>query len=344
MSVLTLPVVADRRPDTRDLLPLGEYDLFIVAFSGGKDSLALVLHLLELGVPKEKIQLWHQDVDGGDEFMDWGVTPAYCRAVAHALGIKILFQYKKGGFRREMLRENALTAPTRFQLQNGDWAQTGGERGKEATRRRFPQVSADLSVRWCSSYLKIDVAANAMNNDPSLDRLKICYLSGERRQESAARAKYAEREPHRTDLVSTRGESRNRRRDHWRAIIDWSEERVWAIIRKYGIVPHPAYYLGWGRLSCMACIFGNADQWASLRFIAPERFAMIARYEHEFGCTIKRGAGVVALANKGNVYPQCQDAALVALAIGHTYDRPVLTTPDLFVLPAGAYSHSGGPT
>lgn len=358
MSLLTLPVVAaDRRPDTRKLLPLNEYDLFIVSFSGGKDSLALVLHLLDLGVPKEKIELWHQDVDGGDAFMDWNVTPAYCRAIANALGIEIFFQYKQGGFRREMLRQDSLTAPTVFEIEKGVWSQAGGERGKNATRRKFPQVSPDLSVRWCSAYLKIDVAATAMNNSPRLDGRKICYLSGERRQESTARSKYAEREPHRTDNLddpltpeqrALKGKPykvrKVKRCDHWRAVIDWSERQVWDIIQRYGIVPHPAYYLGWGRLSCMACIFGNADQWASLRYIAPERFAEIAGYETEFGCTIKRGAGVGALADKGKPYPQCQDADLVALALGHTYTAPVIAPPHLWTLPAGAYSHSGGPT
>ena len=48
-----------------ELLPLEEYDLIIVLFSGGKDSVAAYFRLLELGVPKEKIELWHHDIDGG---------------------------------------------------------------------------------------------------------------------------------------------------------------------------------------------------------------------------------------------------------------------------------------
>jgi 3'-phosphoadenosine 5'-phosphosulfate sulfotransferase (PAPS reductase)/FAD synthetase len=199
----------------------------------------------------------------------------------------------------------------------------------------FPQVSADLSVRWCSAYLKIDVASVAINNDPALRDLKICYVSGERREESSARAKYAEVEEHRTS-------NKRRRVDHWRNVIDYSEAEVWALIERHGVVPHPAYYLGWGRVSCLACIFGNADQWASVRAVAPERFARVAGYEAEFGKTIKRGKGVTELADGGVPYPGTLDVEMVKLAMGEAYDRQVLT--DEWKMPAGAFTRSPGPT
>ena len=43
------------------LLPLEEYDLIVVLLSGGKDSVACYYKLLELGVPKEKMEFWHHD-------------------------------------------------------------------------------------------------------------------------------------------------------------------------------------------------------------------------------------------------------------------------------------------
>ena len=44
---------------------------------------------------------------------------------------------------------------------------------------------------------------------------------------------------------------------------------VWEIIKRYRVIPHPAYRLGWGRVSCWDCIFGTSNQWASLQAIAP---------------------------------------------------------------------------
>ena len=61
---------------------LHSYDKYIVSFSGGKDSTACFLYLLDNGIPLDKIELWHQDIDGReDTFFDWEVTPDYCRSL-----------------------------------------------------------------------------------------------------------------------------------------------------------------------------------------------------------------------------------------------------------------------
>ena len=59
-----------------ELLPLEMYDLIIVLISGGKDSIACYYKLMELGVPKAKIEFWHHDIDGGhpSRTMDWRCT------------------------------------------------------------------------------------------------------------------------------------------------------------------------------------------------------------------------------------------------------------------------------
>ena len=53
----------------------------IIAFSVGKDSIACVLHLFELGFKADQMELWHHDVDGGEDdenLWDWKCTRSYC--------------------------------------------------------------------------------------------------------------------------------------------------------------------------------------------------------------------------------------------------------------------------
>jgi len=344
-TLLSLPQVRTeqaRKPDTRDLLPLERYEKILVSFSGGKDSLALVLDLLERGVPRDRIQLWHQCVDGeagvDQPFVDWPCTESYVRAVGQALGVRVLFQWRLGGFLGEMLKEDARTRPVRFERQDGSIGQAGGLKSKVGTRRMFPQASGNLAVRWCSAVLKIDAMALALNNEPAFRSGRFLVLTGERREESANRATYAEREPHRCDCT-------RRRVDAWRSVIDWSEEKVWDIMRRWRIQPHPAYRLGFSRVSCLTCIFAGPDQWASVRKIAPDRFARIAAYEREFGCTIKQGMTVEQLADRSTPYPACDDPDLVSLAMSSAYPTDqVVVPPGEWRLPPGAFKRGGGPT
>jgi predicted phosphoadenosine phosphosulfate sulfurtransferase len=71
---------------------LHSYENIIVFFSGGKDSLACLLQLLDVGAKPGRIELWHHDVDGreGSNLMDWPCTASYCRAVADGLRRKAL--------------------------------------------------------------------------------------------------------------------------------------------------------------------------------------------------------------------------------------------------------------
>src|SRR5439155_504459 len=121
-------------------------------------------------------------------------------------------------------------------------------------------------------------------------------------------------------------------------ILDWDERQVWESIREFRVMPHPAYRLGWGRVSCLACIFGLADQWASVRQIAPDVFDRIAAYEIAFRHTIHHRKSVVELADAGTPYPGCFDEPLVALALGNDYPRELALVPDgqEWLLPVGA--------
>lgn len=321
-----------------EFLNVHSYDRVLVAFSGGKDSTALYLHLRELGVPNEKIELHHNLIDGeAGTFMDWECTDAYCQAFADAFGVPIYFSYREGGFEREMLRENALTAPTWFQDQDHVWHKAGGLRGNKSTRRKFPQVSGNLSIRWCSSSLKIDVFAMCIRNQERFNNSRTLVLSGERGEESVQRSKYAVLEPDRADR---RDGKLNRHVDRWRPIRDWKEQQVWEIIERWKVRAHPAYYLGFGRVSCRYCIFGNANQMASAYLISPQPGDKMAAYEDEFGLTIKRNISLRDLINKGTPYQMDEQTMELSRSTG--YNLSIFMED--WILPQGAYGESCGPT
>ncbi|MFY2597402.1 phosphoadenosine phosphosulfate reductase [Achromobacter xylosoxidans] len=320
---------------------LSDYDRFIVFFSGGKDSVACFLWLLDQGIPMGKIELHHHLVDGneGSDLMDWPITSDYCKKFGEAFGVRTTFSWKEGGFEREMLRKDAPTAPVHFYNQAGEKLVIGGS-GPLNTRQKFPQVSADLSVRWCSSYLKIGVGESYIVNDPVFREGKTLVLTGERAQESSARAKYKTFEPHRSD--NRNGVRVKRWVDVYRAVHSWSEEQVWEIMRKYGVNPHPAYHLGLSRTSCMACIFGSPQQWAMLKHYMPKHFRKISDYEQQFGVTIKRGATIEEIAAKG-VIPEL-DRDWLEIAMGTSFTLPILLDPATWALPIGAFGETSGPT
>ncbi|MCG7353737.1 hypothetical protein [Roseomonas mucosa] len=79
---------------------LASYDHIVLFTSGGKDSTACLLHLLDCGMPPERIELHHHEVDGrGAPFMDWPVTGAYVAAQAAAFGLPLYHSLARGWLR-----------------------------------------------------------------------------------------------------------------------------------------------------------------------------------------------------------------------------------------------------
>lgn len=312
------------------------YDRVVVAFSSGKDSLAALLRLLDLGVPPGRIELHHHAVDGrGPVLMDWPITPAYVAALAGHFGLPLYSSWRDGGFRREMDRDGGPTAAVVFERPEGGLGHAGGQ-GPPGVRRRFPQVSADLSVRWCSPVLKIDVLAAAIRNQARFELGRTLVVTGERAEDSPARARYRAFEAHRTHCA-------RRHVDHWRPVLSWSEREVWDRIATAMIRPHPAYSLGWSRLSCRGCIFGSPNQWATLRALYPDAFDDIAALEAASGFTIHRAASVTALADRGVAYAAAlADPALAELAGATVWTLPAIQRP--WSLPAGAFGEAAGPS
>jgi 3'-phosphoadenosine 5'-phosphosulfate sulfotransferase (PAPS reductase)/FAD synthetase len=386
----------------------------LVMFSGGKDSLALLLYVIDvcltLGLnPSEHVEAWHQSVDGRPEHLggessvsrgdpddyrrakwDWPVTESYCQAVCDCLEIPLYFGWREGGLQGNVLRGERRAAPrppAQFELPEVEPVRArvkgrlkvvgyeptgrrmegsaGGKSGGQV-RMSYPMKGANLKTRWCSSEAKIDVAESQIAARLDLRGKRILYCSGERAEESANRATYAEREFYGAlDIEKRRirglhGGTRARHVEKWRPVLDWCELDVWAIIRRWGMVPHPAYTLGFGRLSCITCLFGNKDQWASIKKLDPKRVT-------QFGATEKRlqdrkeadtkkgvkgagkriavlvkGATIPALAAAGKPYKG--DWRAKSTAMSKHYNGKVRVPPSQWKLPAGAFGEDTGPT
>ena len=147
-------------------------------------------------------------------------------------------------------------------------------------RRRFPALTADLRIRWCSGFLKIDVARTLLARSVAEGSKKILVISGERAAESAPRSRY-----HRGQ--DTEASSGRRQIHQLRLVYDHSDAEVWDELRlafpgkDYGIQAHPSYELGWSRCSCAGCIFSSGEDLARLREALPRQFERLAQAERD---------------------------------------------------------------
>lgn len=367
----------DAKPDKVALLPLAEYDHILVSFSGGKDSCAAFVavkrELEAQGASQDTVELWHQGIDPeGAPFMDWPETERYCQDFGKSFDVPILFQLRQGGFEAELRRE---TGDRKGRIEFDDGEGTIRVAGGTSpamnlnARRGFPQQGADLRSRWCSGFLKIDVMAVAINNSPRLKGSKILVVTGERGEESPGRDRYAQAELHRSN-------TRSRLVHHWRPVLRWTEAAVWLSMADERIKPHPAYYLGYGRVSCAGCIFAGDVEWASMRHLLPEQFQRVADLEIELdrreraftkaaykaweaeggsdkpptvhGATIERPKPhhaprfLTERADTGERSPEWDPATLdlSELVLQGSLSRTV----GEWILPRGAFRHTPGPT
>ena len=96
-------------------------------------------------------------------------------------------------------------------------------------------------------------------------------------------------------------------------------------------------------MSCRFCIVLGADALAALRVLYPAAFARVAAREAASGCTIKRSASLIELAQRGTPFPPAlANPALARLADADVWSAPML--PASWSLPAGAYGKDGGPS
>ena len=211
---------------------------------------------------------------------------------------------------------------------------------QDGRRMKFPAKAGCRQGRWCSGSLKAQVEGKLYADVGGMDRdVKILVVSGERRQESVGRSKYNEMEIHGANATA---------RAHWlvhqwRNVIDWDEARVWEIIKRWRIAPHPCYAAGWNRCSCMMCIFSLPTHWAGIRELFPERFAEVEEDERVLGFTLDNKLPLAEyVGNAESCVCHDDPRAVVQLVSGEFTVADVERTD--WTMPAGAFhGAAGGP-
>jgi 3'-phosphoadenosine 5'-phosphosulfate sulfotransferase (PAPS reductase)/FAD synthetase len=200
-----------------------DYDLVLINSSGGKDSQAMLTHLVELadaqGFPRARLVVVHADLGRAE----WPGT-------------------------RELAEEQAQTYGLRFETvrrAQGDLVQQIEDRGM------FPSST----TRYCTSDQKTGQVSRLLTslvrerNLPSQTRILNCL--GMRAQESHERAKKP------AFSFDKRASNGRRHVDRWLPIHAWTTDEVWATIRRSGLRWHEAYDAGMSRLSCVFCVLAS---------------------------------------------------------------------------------------
>lgn len=233
---------------------LDNYDTVIASTSTGIDSTGTLAWALK-HFPKEKVLLLHCDTD-----LEPFESLSILAKTSQHLGLRkpVVLRHPEGYF------------------------------GILKRRMMFP----DSKNRWCTSYLKTDLTAKWIRQNRALLGTKVLFLTGERRDESPRRAKFAPLIYHQTHLKTSRAGDFT---CHWhRPVLDNLKGEMFEASKQLGIPPHPCYS-ELPRCSCIACFFArNADiKKNMLRY--PEQMYKLVAEEMRIGHTWKRDTALKQL-------------------------------------------------
>jgi len=213
--------------------------IYVICASMGKDSTALWAWAKRTGLGPRRIvtQDTGWEFDGTADVPGWR---AYMATLVAAFGESL----------------TVIAAPVQFE---------------ERTRQHntFPGV---LNRRWCTQELKLAPMReylDALREETGDD---VTVVVGVRAEESAARAKMAEREW--SDFYDC---------EVWRPLISWSLEQVIAEHHAAGVPLNPLYLAGAERVGCWPCIKASKAEIALVARLDPARIDRIRQLEADTG-------------------------------------------------------------
>lgn len=236
-------------PTIEQLIDCGA--LFVVSHSGGKDSQAMLIKLLER-IPPSQLLVIHASLAESE----WHGAMELARDQAQDAGVPFLVARASKSFLQMVERRHEV--------------------------RPGPNSSCwpGASTRQCTADLKrgpIEREVRRYAKDKGFTTVVSCM--GMRAAESPARAKRI------ALTINKRGTVRGRDWFEWLPIHDMPTAEVWRTIAAAGQTPHPAYLSGNSRLSCVFCFLASPRDIANGARHRPELYQQYREIEIRTGYT-----------------------------------------------------------
>lgn len=244
----------------------------VVSFSGGKDSLAVLLLALDR-VPRDRLRVLF--IDTGNEHAS---TYAYLDELESDLGIVI--ERRSADFKDDFAARRMRIA--RDERKGRD---SKGRRVRWSNRSKRRALAVlqptgnpflDMCLlqgtfpsnrsRFCTKYLKRDVSASLLL-DLLEDKTPVVVWQGTKRADSDKRA----------NILKSQRHSRQIR--FFRPVVDWTDAEVFEFINKRGTKLNPLYGSGFSRVSCAPCIYSRKAEITMLANTHPEVIARLREWE-----------------------------------------------------------------
>lgn len=226
--------------------------LFVLNHSGGKDSQAMMIRLLDI-IPKDQLLVVHASL--GE--VEWPGALEHAQKQADAAGVPFIV---------------ARAVKTFFEMVEHRFKVRPGPNSPSWPSASNRQCTSDLKRGPIEREVRRYAKAHGFST--------IVSCMGLRAQESAGRAKQPKFKR------NERGSVAGRDWYEWLPIHDLSTVEVFATIRDAGQEPHPAYAAGNERLSCTFCIMGSARDIANGAKHRPELLARYVALEQKTGYTM----------------------------------------------------------
>ena len=255
----------------------------VLSTSGGKDSTATMLLLMEWEIPFIPVF-----ADTGNEHE---ATLEYLYSLPDKIGCPPIITVKADFTNRIAAKRKFIANDKRdpnLPGRLGGWSDEAKEKALEVLypsgnpfldlclwKGRFPSRKA----QFCSEELKANTAYEEVIEPILISGKQVWSVRGIRKDESLARANTQQFE---TDTRYAEEITQ------FHPIADWTAAEVFKMHKRHGLEPNPLYRLGMGRVGCMPCINASKQELYEISVRFPEHIEKVKEWERIVSLACKR--------------------------------------------------------